>query len=368
MHLGISVELESSQQVNLAVLAEDWQSLERDANCTVFLTWSWIGRWLAQLRCEYSVLKATYCGRVVGLAVIVKKTRWVFGVIPVEQWWLNRSGKPEFDQCWIEENKFLINKAYQTNVQEAMEAFIRQQQKWHEFVVGLADDDTQTRFRSLADNSRALIDDVGYAVDFNQVSDDYLLSVPSRNTRQKLKQSEKLLTTQGELEFSVSSDAKIKKLHFKQVQVLHRARWQNTSTPSGFDNPYFSHMLAQLIEDPNVELAWMSINGNVLGYLINFVYRNKVSFYLSALNKSSDVRIKIGMLLQQKAIQYYQQQGVCCYDFLAGDARYKQSLSNLRYAQTMVTYYRRHPALYLESIGRKSKRLLLSLMKKPLIS
>ena len=61
------------------------------------------------------------------------------------------------------------------------------------------------------------------------------------------------------------------------------------------------------------------------------------------------------MLLQQKAIEHYQKLGLKQYDFLAGDARYKKSLTNHQYQQQMACFYRSHLVLFCEQILRSVK-------------
>ena len=359
MQSEISVIMVPHHEIDLDTLAADWLTLEKQGNRSFFLTWAWIGNWLKTFTGKYYLLKATSDKQTVGLSIIVKTKRKVFGFIPVEQWWLNRTGEQCFDQCWIEENDFLLAEAKQEQIRAALLAFIKADNSWHELNVGMASRSTLDSFSVVSAKHRVLLDDIGYAVnyaDFNDSADDsYQQHVLSRNTRQKLRQSEKLLKQAGQLSFKVFSTNDEKKQHLSQIAQLHIQRWQNTATPSGFVNQYFQQMLEKVIAQAEAEFLCLFLNDKPVAYLVNFIYQEKVYFYLSALAELSNNKIKLGMLLQQKAIEHYQALGLKQYDFLAGDARYKKSLTNHQYQQQMACFYRSHLVLFCEQILRSAK-------------
>ena len=114
MSSDILVTLHSYQQADLSSVEVQWLALEKQSNCSFFLTWAWIGPWLTQLLIKqqsFDLLCAKQGNNIVGLSIIVKKSRKVFGLFTVNQWWLNRSGDELLDQCWVEENSFLIAKS-----------------------------------------------------------------------------------------------------------------------------------------------------------------------------------------------------------------------------------------------------------------
>lgn len=361
MKSDIAVTMLTSQAFEISRLEKEWLALEQQTQCSFFLTWAWIGGWLKQCIANqqpFYIVQAYNKNHLVGLAIIIKQQRKVFGFFPIKQWWLNRSGIETIDQCWIEENNFLMIKENQIQIQAAFFEFFKNNNSWQELIVGMCDSQTITNFSSLSSHLNVLYDDKGYAIDYKNInsSEHYSQSVLSRNTRQKIKQSEKLLVQQGELTLHVLVKPEDKVKHLKYISRLHIARWQTTETPSGFINASFSHIFDELIIQPNVEIVYLEQNSIALGYLIFFIHQDKVYFYLSALTSNSNNKIKLGMLLHHKAISHYLQLGFKAYDFLAGDARYKKSLTNNEYTQQMIAVYRLSPILFCEKLLKQCKQ------------
>ncbi len=65
----------------------------------------------------------------------------------------------------------------------------------------------------------------------------------------------------------------------------------------------------------------------MLGYLYNFVYQRRVYCYQSGFDYDIDPKRKPGMICHVLAVQHNAARGANVYDFLGGDARYKESLS-----------------------------------------
>ena len=351
---NIDVAMQTIQEFGVDRLSRSWLALEAESGQSFFLSWRWISAWLNQLDASYYVVSVTASDELIGLSIWCQQFRKVFKFFSIEQWWLNRSGTDCFDQCWIEENAILAKRDHENTVLNAVIDFFKAKPKWCEIIVGMADTQTLSRFGDVAPNQRVWIDDEGYKVDLTAITKNYLQDVLSKNTRQKIKQSERILSAQGELSFHVFQEFSSKQQHFQNIARLHRLRWQNSVPPSGFVNPHFSKMMAQLITDNRVHYCCLMLNKQPIGYLINFVHNSKVSFYLSALERFENGKVKLGMLLHLKAIEYYQQ-SMLEYDFLAGQARYKASMSNRSYSQKMVVYYRDALVLKLENFARKAK-------------
>jgi hypothetical protein len=108
----------------------------------------------------------------------------------------------------------------------------------------------------------------------------------------------------------------------------------------------------------------LSLDDRALGYLVNFVYKDSVYFYLSALTTLNNNKIKIGLSLHSRAIQYYLRSNIKVYDFLGGEARYKESLSNSKYALSMKSFNRKSYVLIIESTLKRIKfKIKLLLLK-----
>ncbi|MBO9490496.1 GNAT family N-acetyltransferase [Endozoicomonas sp. G2_1] len=336
-------------------IAALWLELEKNSSTSFFLTWDWIGSWLKQLPMDFFLVKVLQSKRLVGLAVIVEKRRKTLGVFNTSQWWLNRSGCHAYDQCWIEENTALAAIGYEHIVNRAICSFLLKQKQWQEFILGMAGKEVYQEYAGIADRKRILIDDVGYSVTLESDEWQYAAQVLSRKTRQKIRQTEKILSSQGELCFEVLTGRADKNEQYTNIQRLHKFRWQGTVTPSGFENMHFQAMIHNLIQNDKTEFSVLTLNQSPVAYLINFVHEGKVNFYLSALERFSDPKVKVGMLVHQKSIEYYANRGMSVYDFLAGEARYKASMSNVKYEQKMIVFYRESTLLRIERFMRVAK-------------
>jgi CelD/BcsL family acetyltransferase involved in cellulose biosynthesis len=84
-------------------------------------------------------------------------------------------------------------------------------------------------------------------------------------------------------------------------------------------------------------------DGKIVGHLYNFVYRGRVYCYQSGFARFADNRMKPGLVSHHLAIVMSRAGGLRYYDFLAGDSRYKRSLSNR--VGEMVWIVMQRPAL-----------------------
>jgi CelD/BcsL family acetyltransferase involved in cellulose biosynthesis len=337
-------------------LGEKWLVLERDSDCSVFLSWLWIGNWLDVVTDKLFLVEAYHDDKVVGLGFFVETTRKVFGCLPIKQWWLHRTGIQQQDQMWIEYNDFLLDESCSIAVKEEMiKAVTDLDPSVKEVIIGLSASERldcfSNYFAKLNFLEVSTVETSGYLVSLSSSNDDYLNKTLSKNTRLQISRSKKILQSQGDLSFEVfSNPQKIAELYPK-IASIHIDKWKDTNEGSGFSNPIFEgfHKAIALSNTNNmVQVAVLTLDEVELGYLVNFVYNNRVYFYLSALQENADNKVKIGMTLHSEAIQYYTQQGIESYDFLGGDARYKKSLSNEKYNLEIKRYYRDEFILRLE--------------------
>jgi len=357
-------------------LAEKWLTLERNSDCSVFLSWQWIGNWLDVVTDKLFLVEAYHDDKVVGLGFFVETTRKVFGCIPVKQWWLHRTGIQQQDQMWIEYNDFLLDKSCSIAIREEMiKAVVDFDPSVKEIIIGLSAierlDCFTNCFAKLSFSAENIIETNGYLASLTYSNGNYLKETLSKNTRAQISRSKKILQSQGELSFEVFSDSEKLIELYPKIANIHIDKWQDTNEGSGFSNPIFEgfHKLMAFNNTNNtVQIAVLTLNDVELGYLVNFIYNNRVYFYLSALQENADNKVKIGMTLHSEAIQYYMNQGFESYDFLGGDARYKKSLSNEKYSLDMKRFYREEFILRLEYQLKNVKMKFIAMITKYLKS
>lgn len=366
MHTKIVIErFNPTKKSNVAIT---WQLLEQDAEANAFLSWQWIGNWLDVVTDKLFLVEAYHGDKVVGLGFFVENTRKVFGCYFIKQWWLHRTGIQQEDQMWIEYNDFLLDKSCSASVREEMvKAIGNFDRSIREVIIGLSTDEVldcfTNSFTKLNFLEETVVTTNGYLADLSDSKGNYLNKSLSKNTFRQISRSKQILQEEGELHFEVFSGSdKLSEL-YPMIAKIHIEKWQVTDEGSGFSNSVFEAFHKRLIAnnaDNMVQIAVLSVNKLELGYLINFVYKNRVYFYLSAFQKNSDNKVKIGMTLHCEAISYYSEKGVESYDFLGGDARYKQSLSDTKYGLKMKCYYRNDFLLRFENFLKRVKTKLLA--------
>ena len=359
MHIqDVTTRIRSFDLSEKKALATQWKSLEGRANCSVFLSWLWIGQWLELVSDKMFVIEAYQNEEVVGLGVFVENQRKALGLFSITQWHLHRTGNVQQDQIWIEHNDFLLAADIADEVRCIMiEALYNHNDKYHEVIIGLSSVKVLNYFHQHFTQSSILIESSGYAVNYSSINKSYLQEVLSKNTRSQINRSNKILNQLGELTFKVVTKTDEIRSLYNDIAAIHIERWGNTTEGSGFSNKAFvdfHHQLVNNDKSSTVQVVVLLLDKVPIGYLINYIYNEKVYFYLSALKSFSNNKIKIGLTLHEKAIDYYAREGIKSYDFLGGEARYKDSLSNTRYGLALNSFYKKY---WLLTIERQLKHL-----------
>ena len=101
-----------------------------------------------------------------------------------------------------------------------------------------------------------------------------------------------------------------------------------------FRHSYFETFHRRMIEDQTgsgvAQMLRMTAGDRVVGYLYNFLYREKVFAYQSGFDIELNA-LKPGYVCHALAIDHYAKLGAKTYDFLAGTNQLKRSLSNEEY-------------------------------------
>lgn len=354
-------------ECHLEELADKWVTLQAKTNSSTFVAWFWVAQWLAQknlttnncLCVEVMLDKDT-----VGLALFGIKTKRVFWGLSFNQYFLHKSGNIKEDQTWIEHNTFLVHADYEQQLADEICLELEKTKQIDDIKIGLSSPHFINTLNITGFKLRTELSSLGYVVNLSGFTtlNDYLVTL-SKNTRSHIKRSIKLLNEQSplRLKLATNSDEKVKVL--KSVADLHRVKWRSTVYGSGFDNPCFYQFHQALIQDDqssqHCRLYTLYQDDIALGHVYLLTQGDKWIFYLSALNFNDDNRIKVGLVIHSLIIEQAIKQGVTVYDFLAGEAQYKNSLSNAPpYEQHIYCFYRNKPLLSLREKLRELKRMI----------
>jgi hypothetical protein len=352
---------------HVAELEHKWITLQDQANASAFVAWFWVKQWLAQkdLSTDNCLCVEVRQGQdTVGLALFGIKTKRVFWGLSFRQYFLHKSGTTQEDQTWIEHNTFLLHKDFEQQVSREICQALATNQQIDDIKIGLSSPDFIKKVNFAGFNRRTELSSPGYLANLAGLAtlDDYLASL-SKNTRSGIKRSIKLLTEQSPLQLVLATDITEKNTVLKNIADLHRIKWRSSVYGSGFDNPCFYKFHRGLIQDQhaaqNCRLYTLYQDDVALGHVYLLTQGDRWSFYLSALHFNGDNRIKVGLVIHSLVIEQAIKQGIIVYDFLAGEAQYKNSLSNAQpYEQHIYCFYRNTPLLIIREQLRKFKRII----------
>jgi len=341
-----------------------WCELEQRADSSFFQSWTWVSTWLDVYQPDCQQV-SIYCDDVlVGLGLLTIAVEWRHRWLRSRVLRLGQTGDPAQDQIWIEYNDLLLDRAHVDGASQAFMAFMLQQSSWDEFQFGACTEACQRRYQHEGCSSVERWSAPAYSVDLTAIRKDQraYLETLSRNTRYQINRSERLYQEAGELEFTVLSAADAIAGYWERLSQLHQQRWGSQPVQSGFANASFVEFHQALIREAaknaEVEFCALSLHGQVIGLLYNFLYRGCVYFYLSGLEFEADSRFKPGLVIHARAIQHYLDRGMDRYDFMGGEARYKQSLGHQHGTLQLVSLQRPKAMLRLEQLGRRLKARL----------
>jgi hypothetical protein len=334
-------------------ISKVWLSLEACAELSFFLSWTWIGTWLEVLADsgfpmhELRLLMAKRHDQVVGLAVVgvpeqarLARPRRIF---------LNQSGYDAHTNIYIEYNGIMARTPDAADVRTACLSFLRKQWPRRRLRVQAATDEMVNAIATTARSWRLhRANDCPYAdLSAAPPGADALqrfLATLSSNTRQQISRARRRAEQSGALIFEKAQTPETAADFLAEMIALHGAAWQSRKGMEGaFGSPLIRRFVAQLAQtgtaNGTVELFRVRTGAQTIGILMNFVFRNEAYSYQSGFAYSADNRDKPGLLCHALAAADYLARGVRGYHFMAGQNRYKQSLSNASERLSWVETY-----------------------------
>jgi CelD/BcsL family acetyltransferase involved in cellulose biosynthesis len=136
----------------------------------------------------------------------------------------------------------------------------------------------------------------------------------------------------GPIAITAASTPEEAQYYLNELKVLHQKYWREKGMPGSFSNPEWEKFHRALINDRfekgEIQLICICAGDHIIGYLYNFVKYGRVSVLQSGFAYEHSNALHPGYVSHYLAIQYNLERGEVLYDFLAGDARYKESLSD----------------------------------------
>lgn len=321
-------------------LRDAWLDLQGRAEHSFFQSWAWVGTWLGTISDDASpgLIEATYDGRTVALSVLGRHQARRQLMFSRRALLVNESGVPEYDDVMIEHNGLLMERGLERDILPRMVDFLVDgSSAWDELHVSGVDDrqlesyvETSTAKGLLASLRASRPYFYVDLASLRRQQIDYLETL-SRNTRYQIRRSMRKYEGRGGLAMRAARDTAQAMEFFSRMRDLHQSTWHargfKGAFSSDFANAFHERLIESRHEHGEVQLVEASAAGEPFGYLYNFSMDGVVSNYQSGFRYESDPQLKPGLVSHALAIDYNLQAGARTYDFLAGDQRFKRSLS-----------------------------------------
>jgi CelD/BcsL family acetyltransferase involved in cellulose biosynthesis len=344
-------------------LAPEWQALEAQAEPSFFTSWAWIACWLAHLRPEQrpALVRVHRGPELVGLGVLLQQASRRL------RWWpslalhLHATGQSVQDDITTEHNGWLARRdlVEQVEAAVAMQLWALAPRVDQIRVPGVSA--RHDRWRGFAAPVREVREhtEKAYRVDLAQVracGRAYLDSLGSP-TRSSIRRSLRLYEGLGPLALTAAATVDQGLAFLARLKHFHQAAWQARGRPGAFANPLFEDFHQRLVRSGlpagQVQLLRLTAGSEEVGYLYNFVHGGQVLAYQSGFHFGLTERNHHpGLVTHAQAVQQALVAGLDGYDFLAGEARYKQQLANQTYPMTTFTLQRPSLGWRLEQLWR----------------
>ncbi len=318
-----------------AVLAPLWQDLAERSEGSFYLSWHWIGPWLAQIDRPAYLLRAETGGQVVALALLCRHRDRRHRFITSELLCLQGTGNPACDILTIEFNGILHDRRFGPDLASRCLAAILAANPggtWDELYLGGVTED----FLPLAENAglKLHIRDrrPSAAVDLAAIraSGKSYLDHLSSNTRYQLRRSLRLYEKRGKLSVTPARDVAEAESFMAGLAELHQKTWLARGKSGAFGATFLPRVHEAVIRaslaEGAVEVVRIAAGEQAVGYLYNFIYRGWVGAYLSGFAYEEDAKLKPGLVSHYLCAEHHLAAGRRSYDFMAGDNRYKTSL------------------------------------------
>jgi CelD/BcsL family acetyltransferase involved in cellulose biosynthesis len=341
-----------------------WRDLETRADATFFLSWDWIGCWLAETAISPPVLVGRQGGVVVLLGALVPSSRPETGPIAIRGARLHATGDDEQDVITIEYNGFLVDRALGDTAEDSAVAFLMQSRRIDELLLR-----NVARDYAAAGSGTGLLHTLiwrkpSFRIDLDAVraTGRTYLDGLSANSRQQIRRSMRLYEKSGPLRLTRARDVAEAMAFLDGLKELHQPYWISRGERGAFAYPFFVRFQHRLIttcfDHGTLELVRISRGDVAIGYLYNLIYRRRVFAYQSGFLFEADAKLKPGLVSHVMCIEDHVQNGMGLYDFMAGDARYKSSLGQPGPDMRYVLVQRPTAMIRLENRLRRLRRRL----------
>jgi hypothetical protein len=347
-----------------AELQRLWTGLERRADLNFYLSWSWIGAWVAEAGPPDLVLVGRSGPEVVCLGLLKRSVQRRHGFVRSRTLFLHETGDEEKDVIFIEYNGFLTDRRFGRVEPQAID-FLRSVGGFDEVQIGGIAEDGYEALRSSGRKVSVHARKSTAFVDLDAVragGGDYLATISS-NTRYQIRRAIKIYESRGPLRLEPARDVEEALAFFDELGLLHARAWELRGEGGGaWRFPFLLAFHRRLIEtsfpEGGIEIVRVSCGDRAVGYIHCLVRDGWYGSYLSGFAYEADNKVKPGLVSFYLYIEERLKSGAKVLDFLAGDHRYKTSLGQPGPDMYWLRVQERRTQFLLEDALRRVKQRL----------
>lgn len=364
--------IEEIQGPDLATFEHYWRQAEAGcAEASLFVRWTWVKPWLqvygADVAPRLLLLRRRLNDSLAGVVLLGSRRVRRRQVFLVRQLLLNTTGEPDGDSAQVEFNHLLVPTAERPACAAALLLHLSRQRGWDELVLaGVPEAElpplTATPWLAFGEARRR----PSFAMDLRRLraAGQAPLQALSGNTRSQINRALRCYGGREALTLEAASSATQALAFLEELAELHRRSWETRGQTGSFASERFQRFHQALTREgfpQAVQLLRLRAGGETIGVVYNLVDSGVVYFYQSGLKIPASPKEKPGLCMHLLAMEHNLRLGHDRYDFMASDARYKRSLSNMEQTLVWTTLQRRTPVLLAEtaavSLVRRARQL-----------
>jgi CelD/BcsL family acetyltransferase involved in cellulose biosynthesis len=331
-----------------ASAGREWQALEaRLAVRGLACSWDWTRTWLRHYGdlVPHRFVVAEVEGTTCGIALVTSGVGRRRGPFPIRTIHIGTAGEPIGEGVYVEYNRVLVDPGIRDSFAAAVIGELRRERNWDELVLdGFAPEDARPFLQATTRLQASTAPSPTANLHAAHAAEGDVLRTLRSSTRRKVRRGLRGLGA-VETEWAEAPDHACDIL--EELIVLHQQRWQGAGQPGAFASPRFAgfhrELVPLLLPRGAVLLFRVRAAGATVGCLYSFVEDGRVLFYQSGLAPQPGSEIRPGFVAHALCMQACFDRGLREYDFLAGDARYKDELSTGNRELVWATWHRRTP-------------------------
>jgi CelD/BcsL family acetyltransferase involved in cellulose biosynthesis len=333
------------ESVGLADAERDWWDLlARSDDSEPMLTPFWLRAWWRVFGAdggrELRVFLVYEGDRLIGIVPLLSRRHWYRPGLPFRRLELLGSGEAEADEICSEYLGVVAEKDREHAVVSELAAALAQGH------LGSFDEIVFPAMRGESASARLLVgalESAGFGVRATVTAECPYITLPktwdgylaalSSSERRFVKQSLASFDTwaSGESELHEARTLSELELGSAVLRELHGERWTAAGHDGAFRSARFrdfhGEVMRALLERDALELRWLSVRGEPVAALYNFVWNDKVYFYQSGRKLDVPNGVRPGIVIHLRAIRCAIEAGRREYDFLGGASQYKRKLA-----------------------------------------